>query len=190
VTDGFVRTARAHDAGDLARVQVACWQHGYADLLPDAVLAKLTSDEALGVWEGRWLEAITNPPTSRHKVLVGVADAASPTDPGMRVVVAFASAGPAGDADRWPGTDAELFELRVRPERTGRGHGGRLLHAVVDTLVEDGFRTASTWALEADAALRRFLETAGWAADGARAELDVGVTLPAIRLHTRIGEGI
>jgi hypothetical protein len=74
------------------------------------------------------------------------------------------------------------------PERIRQGHGGRLLHAVVSTLAEDGFGTACTWALEADTALRGFLESAGWAADGARAELEVGTTLPAIRLHTRIGD--
>lgn len=185
MTAGFVRTARANDAGDLARIQVACWQHEYAGLLPSGVLAQLTSDEAVEVWSGRWEEAIANPPTSRHKVLAGVTSGEE--SGGVRAVAAFASAGPSGDEDRWPGTDAELYELRVRPGQTGQGHGGRLLHAVVDTLVDDGFRTAATWILEADIVLREFLEAAGWAADGARAELDVGVALPAIRLHTRIG---
>ena len=90
----------------------------------------------------------------------------------------FVSAGPATDADRWPGTDGEVYELRVSPERTGQGHASRLLHAVADTLTEDGFHTVSIWALEADTALRRFLESSGWAADGARAELDVGTTRP------------
>ena len=105
-----------------------------------------------------------------------------------REVVGFASAGPATDADRWPGTDAEIYEFRVSPERTRQGHGGRLLHAVADTLVSDGFRTMSAWMLEADAVLRDFLAAAGWAADGARAELDVGTAVPVIRLHTTISD--
>ena len=46
----------------------------------------------------------------------------------------------------------------------------------------------STWVLEADEALRVFLESSGWAADGARAELDVGTSVPAVRLHTAISE--
>jgi ribosomal protein S18 acetylase RimI-like enzyme len=104
-------------------------------------------------------------------------------------VAGFVSAGPATDADRWPGTDGELYELRVDPGRAGRGHGSRLLHAAADTLTEDGFRTMSIWVLEADRALREFLESSGWAVDGARAELDVGVTVPAIRLHTALSEG-
>jgi hypothetical protein len=57
-----------------------------------------------------------------------------------------------------------------------------------DTLASDGFRTVSIWALDADSALRQFLEASGWAHDGARGELDVGVSVPVVRLHTRIGE--
>jgi GNAT superfamily N-acetyltransferase len=181
VTAGFVRPARASEAGHLARIQVASWRHGFAGIVPEALLAQLTSDEAEGVWRDRWREAITSPPTSRHHVLAAVTGAPE------RQVAGFASAGPATDADRWPGTDGEVYELRISPERVGCGHGSRLLQAVADTLTEDGFRTISIWALEADTALLRFLESAGWAADGARGELDVGTSVPVVRLHTAIG---
>jgi GNAT superfamily N-acetyltransferase len=179
---GFVRPARAGDADDLARIQVASWQCGLAGIVPSSLLDELTGSEASAVWRDRWREAITNPPTSRHRVLAAV------TDSMPREVVGFVSAGPATDADRWPGTDAEIYEFRVAPDRTGQGHGGRLMHAAADTLVSDGFRTVSIWALGADAALRRFLESAGWAADGARGELDVGTSVPVVRLHTAISE--
>ena len=179
---GFVRPARAGDAASLARVQVASWRCGFAGIVPPGLLAELTSEEAEQVWRDRWREAITNPPTSRHRVLAAVDGGPS------REVAGFASAGPATDADRWPGTDGEVYELRISPERTGQGHGSRLLHAVADTLIEDGFHTVSIWALEADTPLRRFLESSGWAADGARAELDVGASVPAVRLHTAISE--
>ena len=182
VTAGFVRPARAGDAVSLARIQVASWRCGFAGIVPQDLLAELTSEEAEQVWRDRWREAITNPPTSRHRVLAAVDGGPS------REVAGFASAGPATDADRWPGTDGEVYELRIYPERTGQGHGSRLLHAVADTLIEGGFHTVSIWALEADTALRRFLEASGWAADGARAELDVGTSVPAVRLHTAISE--
>ena len=182
VTAGFVRPARAGDAVSLARIQVASWRCGFAGIVPPDLLAELTSEEAEQVWRDRWREAITNPPTSRHCVLAAVDGGPS------REVAGFASAGPATDADRWPGTDGEVYELRIYPERTGQGHGSRLLHAVADTLIEGGFHTVSIWALEADTALRRFLEASGWAADGARAELDVGTSVPAVRLHTAISE--
>jgi GNAT superfamily N-acetyltransferase len=177
-----VRPARAGDAASLARVQVASWRRDFAGIVPPELLAELTGDEASAVWRDRWREAITSPPTSRHHVLAAV------TETPPREVVGFASAGPATDADRWPGTDGQIYELRISPERVGCGHGSRLLHAVAETLVSDGFHTLSIWALEADTALRRFLESSGWAADGARAELDVGASVPVVRLHTAISE--
>jgi GNAT superfamily N-acetyltransferase len=182
LTAGFVRPARPGDAAGLARVQVASWRCGLAGIVAPALLSELVSDEAQGVWRDRWREAITNPPTSRHHVLAAVEGAPSGE------LAGFVSAGPATDADRWPGTDGEVYELRISPERTGNGHGSRLLHAVADTLTRDGFHTLSMWALEADTALRRFLESSGWAADGARGELDVGASVPVVRLHTAISE--
>jgi len=179
---GFVRPARAGDAVGLARVQVASWRCGFAGIVPPDLLAELTSEEAEQVWRDRWRDAITNPPTSRHRVLAAVDGGPS------RELAGFASAGPATDSDRWAGTDGEVYELRISPERTGQGHGGRLLHAVADTLIEDGFHTMSIWTLETDTALRRFLESSGWAADGARAELDVGASVPVVRLHTAISD--
>jgi len=197
VTAGFVREARASDAAGLARVQVASWRASLAGLLPDAVLAELTSAEAEQRWAGRWLEAITKPPTSRHRVHVAVTQPSSlpsiesrslpsPATEAAAELAGFAAAGPAIDADLWPGTDAELYELHVLPELTGQGHGGRLLHAVADTLAEDGFRTAYTWALSADDSRLEFLESAGWAPDGSHSNLDMGVKVHVVRLHTRL----
>ena len=182
----FVRAARGADAAGVARVQVDCWRAGYAGIIPDAVLAELTSQEAARRWQERWAEAIAKPPTSRHRVLV--ATTTEPVSGGRpeRVIAGFASAGPASDEDRWPATDAELYELHVAPGRTGQGHGGRLLHAVADTLAEDRFTRVSAWVLEADTATREFLESAGWAADGAHSQLDMGVRVPIVRLHTAL----
>jgi ribosomal protein S18 acetylase RimI-like enzyme len=182
---GFVRAARAGDADHLARVQVASWRSCFAGIVPSELLAELTGEEASAMWCDRWREAVTSPPTSRHRVLAAVSEAG---DRAGREVVGFVSAGPATDTDRWPGTDAEIYEFRVSPDRTGQGHGGRLLHAAADTLVSDGFHTVSTWVLEADSVMRSFLESAGWAADGARGELDVGISVPVVRLHTTISE--
>ena len=198
----FVRAARASDAAALARVQVECWRRGYKGIIPDPVLAELTSDEAGAQWRERWAEAITKPPTSRHRVLVAVAEPEPVDAPGApdaareesgpagrppRVIAGFASAGPASDPDRWPATDGEVYELRVAPGFTGRGHASRLLNAVADTLAEDRFTRVSAWVLEADEALRSFLQSTGWAPDGARSELDMGVRVPILRLHASLG---
>lgn len=176
---GFVRAARASDAAGLARVQVASWQATFAGLVPDEVLSELTSPAAEQQWAERWREAITKPPTSRHRVHVAYS-------PGDSVVAGFASAGPATDSDLWPGADGELYELHVLPELAGLGHGSRLLHAVADTLSSDGFHTASTWALSADERRLDFLESTGWAPDGSHSNLDMGVKVHVIRLRTRL----
>jgi GNAT superfamily N-acetyltransferase len=183
MTAGFVREARSSDAVGLARVQVASWRASLAGLVPEPVLAELTSAEAQQQWAERWLEAIAKPPTSRHRVHVAV------TAPGASEPVGFASAGPATDADLWPGTDGELYELHVLPEMAGQGHGGRLLHAVADTLAEDGFHTAYTWVLSGDDERLSFLESAGWAPDGSHSNLDMGVKVHVVRLHTLLAPG-
>ena len=180
MTGGFVRAARASDAAGLARVQVASWRSTLADAVPDEAIAELTSAAALAAWEARWLEAISSPPTSRHRVHVAVAE------PGDPSILGFAASGPATDEDRWPGTDGELYELHVLPALAGHGHDGRLLHAVADSMSEDGFRTAFTWALSEDSARLSFLSEAGWAPDGTRSNLDMGVKVPMVRLHTRL----
>jgi GNAT superfamily N-acetyltransferase len=179
VTAGFVRAARSSDAAGLARVQVASWRASLTDVVPQDVLAELTSADAEEQWAQRWLEAIANPPTSRHRVHVAV-------EPDQTGLAGFAAAGPATDGDLWPGTDAELYELHVLPELTRQGHGGRLLHAAADTLAEDGFHTAYTWALSADDARLSFLQAAGWAPDGSHSNLDMGVKVHVVRLHTRL----
>ena len=180
MTAGFVRTARASDAPGLAQVQVASWRSTLAGAVPDEVLAELTSAAALEAWTARWLEAITRPPTSKHRVHVAVATPAEPS------VLGFAAAGPATDEDRWPGTDGELYELHVLPALAEHGHDGRLLHAVADSMSEDGFHTAITWTLSADSDRLSFLSAAGWAPDGTKSNLDMGVKVPMVRLHTRL----
>jgi GNAT superfamily N-acetyltransferase len=180
--DNFVRDARAADAADLARIQVSRWRAGYRGLVPEAVLAEVTSDLSERQAREHWAVSLTSPPTSRHRVLVAVSTDAG----GAPHVAGFASIGPATDPGRWPATDAELYELCVDPGQTGQGHGSRLLNAAAATMADDGFAVAYAWVLEQDTAARQFLEAAGWAPDGARRSLDMGQPVPTIRLHTAL----
>ena len=180
MSGGFVRAARAADAEGLARVQVASWQAAFAGLVPEAVITELASDEAVEQFAGRWRDAISTPPTSKHRVHVAV------EQPGDPEILGFAASGPATDEDLWPGTDGELYELHVAPAVADSGHDQRLLNAVADTFGEDGFSAAYTWALAGDSARITFLEAAGWAPDGSRSNLDMGVKVPVVRLHTRL----
>jgi ribosomal protein S18 acetylase RimI-like enzyme len=175
-----VREARAGDADGLAAVQVASWKASFAGLVPDAVISELGDSSAVAQFAERWREAIESPPTSKHRVHVAV------EAPGAPAVLGFAASGPATDEDLWPGTDGELYELHVAPEAAGGGHDQRLLHAVADAFESDGFSTGYTWALAGDTARLSFLSEAGWATDGSTSNLDMGVKVPVVRLHTRL----
>lgn len=174
-----VRAARGSDAAALARVQASAWRLDYRGTLPDDDLAALPEAE----FAVRWRQAADAPPSDRHHVL---AACAGPD------VVGLVTLTPADDPDRDPATDAEVTALVVDPGHRGRGHGSRLLAAAADHLRGDGFATAVTW-VDADAdPLRRFLESAGWAADGAHRSLDLrgdgSVVVPQLRLHTDLRE--
>lgn len=193
--DNFVRDARPADAPDVARIQVARWASGYRGLVPDRVLAELTTAETERRCQEQWTASLASPPSSRHRALVAVT--ASPD--GARLVAGFASFGPATDPGPHPpphspltgaDADAELYELCVAPGHTGHGHGSRLLNAAAVTLATDGFGTACAWVLEQDTTARRFLESSGWAPDGARRALDMGAPVPTIRLHTALAPAL
>ncbi len=179
MADASVRPPRAQDAAAVAAVQAQAWREAYADLLPEQSLAALEGEPGAE----RWREAVTAPPTPRHRVLVACAGAE---------VVGFAAFGPGGDPDLNADVDAEVHALVVRPQDAGAGHGSRLLTATVDHLRGDGFRHAHLWLGVGDDALRAFLTGAGWGADGATRSLDLrgdgDVLAQQVRLHTDISE--
>lgn len=156
--DRSVRVAWVADAAAMARVQSRAWSTAYRDLLPSAVLDALDS-EALA---GRWADDLRRPPAATHRALVALDG---------NTVVGFAATGPSEDPDADPLRDAEMTVLVVDPSRLGQGHGSRLLSAVADTARADGFARITTWVLSRDDALRAFLDSAGWAPDGAHREI-------------------
>jgi GNAT superfamily N-acetyltransferase len=181
---GFVRPARPDDADEIARIQLATWRTAYRRLFPPHVLANL--DDAY-LARG-WREAITEPPSPRHRVLIAVeqSDASS-------WVVGFAAAGPADEhalaPEEKPLADdvAAITDLLVEPRWGRRGHGSRLLAATVDLWRTDGFTSAVAWAYEADPAMRAFFTSTGWEPDGAARALDVDdMLVPQLRLHVAV----
>jgi len=176
--DGFVREGRPEDAGAIAGIQVDAWRRLYGGLLPADVLAELTGEEATARFAAHWRESVERPPTARHRLLIAV----QPED--TERIAGFAAVGPAGDDDRWPRTDAEVYELHVAAEHARNGHGSRLINAVADTLRDDSFTTAFIWVPDGDTVTVKFLESAGWRADGAHREIDMGAAITMSRLHT------
>jgi GNAT superfamily N-acetyltransferase len=174
--DVSVRVAWADDAPEIARVQARAWRATYAGVSPDDALA-LDPEAAAGTWAA----ALRSPGDARNRVLVALE---------RNRVVGFAVISPGTDPDCDPVADAELQELTVDADERAKGHGSRLLQAVVDTMRADRFTRAVTWTLADADELRRFLTEAGWAADGAHRELDLdgtgAVTVRQVRLHTAI----
>ncbi|HEY3682276.1 MAG TPA: GNAT family N-acetyltransferase [Streptosporangiaceae bacterium] len=183
--DAFVREGRPDDAGAIAEIQTEAWRRVYGAALPAEVLDELTGAAAAERFAAHWRGSMDNPPTARHRLLVAVQpeDAA---DGRTGRVTGFASVGPAGDDDRWPRTDAEIYAFHVAPDRTRQGHGSRLVNAVADTLRDDAFTTAFIWVPDSDTVTARFLGSAGWSPDGARRELDMGAAFTMSRLHTAL----
>ena len=178
--DVSVRVAWEADAAAIGAVQVRGWARDLGDRVgPDALPAP---EEVAEAWRG----AMAHPQDARNRVLVALE---------RNRVVGFAVTTPAPDPDCDPIADGELAELVVAPGEEGQGHGSRLLQAVADTLRADRFGRAVTWVVSTDDARRRFLEGAGWGADGAHRELalpdadDVADAAPLkqVRLHTSLG---
>jgi len=148
--DASVRPATAGDVPAIGAVQARAWKAAYADLLPPQVLQALDPRELAEAWRA----AVTAPPSPRHRVMVA---AAGPT------VVGFAAVEP----------DGEVVALLVDPLHQRRGHGSRLLNAVVDLLREDGADRVAAWAPEQDRARIDFLTSAGLGPDGGRRTLEL-----------------
>jgi len=164
MADVSVRPAREADVAEIARIQVETWQFSYADVLPAAALASLTIENATQAWH----PAVVAPPSPRHHVLIALEGTWT---------VGFAAFGPAEDLrpdDPEPETTGAVGPLIVEARWRRRGHGSRLMAAVVDHARGDGLTRAVAWVPESDQGTREFLVGAGWAADGLVRALDTG----------------
>jgi GNAT superfamily N-acetyltransferase len=174
--DVSVRPGRPEDADAVARVQVVTWRAAFRSLLPAAVLDGWDDGTAAESWRA----AIAAPPTPGHGVLVAVERAE---------VVGFAAYGPAeltsAERPHPSGPSLEVATLLVEPRWGRRGHGSRLLAAVVDLARTTGVSRLQSWLAESDRVSAEFLESAGWAPDGWARTLDTGGTpLREVRWHT------
>ncbi|MEV4511295.1 GNAT family N-acetyltransferase [Dactylosporangium sp. NPDC049525] len=190
MTLGFVRPARLDDVVEITRIQLTTWRAAYRRLLPQHILDQLDED-----WiTRRWRDAIADPPTPGHRVLVAVEQQESSSGPTSAYVVGFAASGPADDTALAPDEDhtvlanaAAITDVLVEPRWGRRGHGSRLLAASVDLWRTDGFTTALAWTFVEDGVTRRFLESSGWAPDGVSRSLDVDdLLVPQIRWHVSL----
>jgi GNAT superfamily N-acetyltransferase len=179
--DASVRPARPADAADIARIQLVTWRTAYRSMLPATVLDDWDDERSTAAWR----TAAASPPTPGHGLLVA-REGETP--------VGFVAFGPpeltAGERSHPAGPTTELSTLLVEPRWGRRGHGSRLLAAVVDIARAAGTARLQTWLLEPDAVSAAFLESAGWAPDGWARTLDTGTTpLREVRWHTLLDDG-
>jgi GNAT superfamily N-acetyltransferase len=147
MADLSVRPARLGDVAALVDVQLRSWEVSGLPGRPESADA-----------ERAWERAVLLPPSPRHRVLVAVA--------GGEVAGAAATV-PASDPDLDRGSVSELTLLVVDPSQRRQGHGSRMLAAAVDGMRSTDDRVAVAWLPAPDDQTRQFLESAGWAPDGA-----------------------
>ena len=172
-----VRTAWPAEAADIAPIQRRAWIQEWSSAETLALLAGTDLAEMTRAWH----DALVRPPEATGRVLVALE--------GDRVV-GFAATAPSDDEDAAPG-DGMVSEFAVDPVARGKGHGSRLMNAVVDTLRKDGFVAGTWWVRTTNDRLRAFLESAGWRPDGATQSFtadDEAFTVKQVRLRVRIGE--
>lgn len=149
--DNSVRPAREPDLAAIGAVHSRSWTGPYAQVLPPALVAALGADLLAQAWRA----AVTTPPSPRHRLHVAVGDG---------IVAGFVASAPAVDA-----TDVvEIVALEVDPLHQRRGHGSRLLSAVVDTCRAEAVTQLHVWVHVDDAPRAGFLRSAGFDTDGAR----------------------
>ena len=139
----LVRPAELDDAPAIARVHVATWRSAYRGLLPDDFLASLSQAH----YEERW----------RRNLSDGAARIYVAED--VDGVVGFASGGPERAGE--DGYAGELYAIYILENAQGRGHGRRLVQAVVGGLRELGRRNMIVWVLRDNSAARGFYERLG-----------------------------
>jgi L-amino acid N-acyltransferase YncA len=175
VADVSVRPARPEDAERVARVQLSTWRTAYGDLLPAEAL-ELPEEQVAAMW----LHAVEAPPSPRHRLLVAME---------RDELVGFAATTPAEDDDVAAATTAELTALVVEPRWGRRGHGSRLLAALVDGWRSDAARLAVAWVWDSDVASRGLLTASGWDLEGTARGMDTGRRIERqVRLHTSLAE--
>jgi ribosomal protein S18 acetylase RimI-like enzyme len=157
-----IRRGVPDDAAAGAALHIACWQEGYADVVPSEVLAERTDD--LAERTERWRTSLTDGPPR----WLAVDD-----DGGL---VGFAAAGPGRDDDI--DLDLELYAIYVRAARFGTGLGHRLIEAAI------GEAPAYLWVFEANDRAQGFYRRHGFTPDGSR-KLEPSFREPEIRMVRR-----
>lgn len=172
-----IREATPADAEAIAAVNVASWQVGYRDLLPEEMLAGLSVAE----FGSRWTAGLRAGGARVSTLLMCRGDE----------VVGYSTVGPLRNLEDGAGlaeVGTELGELRtiyVHPDHWRHGIGSRLHSAALHKLAALGFPFAVLFVLVGNERAIGFYRQAGWVMDGGRKTGvgPAGVRLDEVRLH-------
>ncbi|MEM7077222.1 MAG: GNAT family N-acetyltransferase [Pseudomonadota bacterium] len=148
----MIRPARVRDLPRIAEIHAQAWHSAYADIIPHNVLAQITPQARLPVWQSWFAEA---------SFTVAVYD-----EDGE--VLGFTLICPARDVASPPPGYGELSHLYLDPQIIGRGIGNRLFEAAASQLQAEGYAGMLLWTLEKNTRARKFYEARNMAHDGAR----------------------
>ena len=149
-----IRPAVLEDVTQIAAVHILGWQDEYRDLLPRAVLNRLSEPDPMS----RWYAMVQQSEWPGRGVLVA--------DRGG-TVAGFATIRPTSDQDQDPGRVGEIAALYVHPRAWRRGVGRSLVAAATGRLAAAGRVSATLWVLETNSRAIALYEAGGFVPDGA-----------------------
>jgi hypothetical protein len=145
----FVRPATEEDVFRIAEIHVAAWRETYTEILPPAMLSRLSIGNRAAMWQ-RALEG-------NESGTIGIMVAEVGAD-----IVGFGSCGPQRRStlkDR--GFDGEFYAIYVLRAAQRRGVGSALIGALAKGLLDRGCVGASLWVLQENHGARHFYERIG-----------------------------
>lgn len=167
-----IRVATTMDAAAIQRVRVDSWRAGYAGVVPDAVLAAMSTEVPEHL-----TRRLSEPPPS-CALYVDEADG---------TIRGFVNCGPYRhnqDATRRdPGQGGEIYAIYVAPSHWGGGTGRALMTQALTHLDHEHLNPVRLWVLADNPRARRFYEHSGFTVDGAESPytFDDGTTLTEVR---------
>lgn len=144
----IIRPGAPEDAADIARVQVDSWRDTYADILPEAYLARLSVTERV---------------RQRRVILAGLghAKATFVVDDTQHGILGFADCGPTRQLQSRP--TGEFYAIYLLPEAQGLGIGRIMVASMAEHLRRHGMDQAVAWTLSDNRGACWFYERLGGA---------------------------
>jgi ribosomal protein S18 acetylase RimI-like enzyme len=142
-----IRVATPGDAPALGEMHVASWRETYAGLLPDKMLASLSTEARAAMWA-----KIMREPATEYSTVIYLAEY-------DKAIVGFGSCGAQRtESLKDKGYDGEVSAVYVLREFQKRRIGRRLFSAMSSDLIRRGFNAAALWVLRENLRARRFYE--------------------------------